>query len=135
MMSLVKKLKCISRLNIHHYRNRRYKSYITSLKAVIVGKSLISARLDIDIILHFVFMVKYSKFTDNIGSGNFTDTFYRNTDKFKKGGRPRGAGGAGFTLPHTSHAWQALAYILFLYQLSKKHANLTVSTKPFFCIC
>ena len=102
MMSLVKKLKCISRLNIHHYRNRRYKSYITSLKAVIVGKSLISARLDIDIILHFVFMVKYSKFTDNIGSGNFTDTFCQNTDKLKRSG-------GGVTPPppsthtHTSH--------------------------------
>ena len=30
------------------------------------------------------FMVKYSKFTDNIGSGNFTNTFYQNTEKFKK---------------------------------------------------
>ena len=54
MILSVKNLKCILRLNIHHYPNRRYKSYITSLKAVIVGKSLISARLDIDIILHFV---------------------------------------------------------------------------------
>ena len=53
MISLVKNLKCISRLNIHYYPNRRYKSYITSLKAVIAGKSLISAGLDIDRILHF----------------------------------------------------------------------------------
>ena len=29
-------------------------------------------------------MIKYSKFTDNIGSGNFTDTFRQNTDKFQK---------------------------------------------------
>ena len=28
-------------------------------------------------------MIKYSKFTDNIGSGNFTDTII---DKFKKSG-------------------------------------------------
>ena len=31
-------------------------------------------------------MIKYSKFTDNIGSGNFTDTFCQNTDKFRKSG-------------------------------------------------
>ena len=83
---MVKNLKCISRLNIHYYPNRRYKSYITSLKAVIAGKSLISAELDIDRILHFVFLIKYSKFTDNIGSGNFTDTLCQNTDRFQKSG-------------------------------------------------
>ena len=75
---------CISRLNIHYYHNRRYKSYITSLKAVIAGKSLIFAGLDIDRILHFVFMIKYSKFTDNIGSGNFTDTFCKIPTNLKK---------------------------------------------------
>ena len=101
MISLVKNLKYISRVNIHYYPNRRYKSYITSLKAVIVGKSLFSVGIDVDRISFF--MIKYSKFTDNIGSGNFTDTFCQNTDKFKKGGRPRGVGG-GFTLPHTSPA-------------------------------
>ena len=40
-------------------------------------------------------MIKYSKFTDNIGSGNFTDTFCQNTDKFQKSGRvlhPHSAG-------------------------------------------
>ena len=41
-------------LNIHYYPNRQYKSYITSLKAVNTSKSLISAGLDIDRILHFV---------------------------------------------------------------------------------
>ena len=46
---------CNLRLNIHY---RWYKSYITSLKAVITGKSLISARLDIDRILHCVFYNK-----------------------------------------------------------------------------
>ena len=56
MILLVKNLKCISRLNIHYYPNRQYKSYITSLKAVIVGKSLRSVGLDIDRILHFVFL-------------------------------------------------------------------------------
>ena len=55
MISLVKYLKCISRLNIHCYPNRRDKSHITSLKAVIVGKSLISAGLDIERIQHFVY--------------------------------------------------------------------------------
>ena len=50
----LKCLKCISRLNIHYYPNRRYKSHITSLKAIIVGKSLFSAGLDVDGILHFV---------------------------------------------------------------------------------
>ena len=58
LMSVVKNLKCISRLNIHYYPSSRYKSYITSLKAVITGKSLISAGLDIDRILHFVFYDK-----------------------------------------------------------------------------
>ena len=58
MISLVKNLKCISRQNIHYYRNRRYKSYITSLKDVIVSKGLVSAALDIDRILHFVFYDK-----------------------------------------------------------------------------
>ena len=37
---------------MHYYPNRRYKSYITSLKAVIICKSLISAALDIDRILN-----------------------------------------------------------------------------------
>ena len=82
MILLVQNLKCISRLDIHYYHNRRYKSHITSSKAVIVGKSLISAELDIDRILHFFFMVKYFKFTDNIRSGNFSDTFCQNNDKF-----------------------------------------------------
>ena len=59
MISLVQNLKCISRLDIHYYHNRRHKSHIISLKAVIVGKSLISAGLDIDRILYFVFMVKH----------------------------------------------------------------------------
>ena len=58
MISLVKNLKCISRQNIHYYRNRQYKSYITSLKDVIVSKSLVSAALDIDRILHFFFYDK-----------------------------------------------------------------------------
>ena len=55
---MVKNLKCISRLNIYYYPNRRYKSYITSLKAVIAGKSLIYTGLDIDRILHFIFYDK-----------------------------------------------------------------------------
>ena len=58
MISLVKNLKCISRQNIHYYPDHWYKSYITSLKAVIIGKSLISAALDIYRILYFVFYDK-----------------------------------------------------------------------------
>ena len=92
MLSLVKNLECISWLNIHYYPNRRYKSYITSLKAVIVDKSLISTGLDIDRILHFVFYGKHSKFTD-IESGSFTDTFCQNTDKFHS----KKVGGGGVT--------------------------------------
>ena len=58
MIVLVKNLKCISPLNIHYYPNRRYKSYVNSLRAVIVGKSLISAELNIHRILHFNFFDK-----------------------------------------------------------------------------
>ena len=58
MILLVKNLKFISLQNIHYYPNHWYKSYITSLKAVIIGKSLISAALDIYRILHFVFYDK-----------------------------------------------------------------------------
>ena len=57
MTSLVKNLIFISRLHIHYYPNRRYKSYTTSLKAGIVGQSLISG-LVIDRILYFVFYDK-----------------------------------------------------------------------------
>ena len=45
---------------------------------------MISTGLDIDRILHFDFMIKFSKFTDNIGSGNITDTFCQNIDRLKK---------------------------------------------------
>ena len=61
MISLVKNLKCISRLNIHYYPNLRDKSYITFLKATFVGKSLISAGPGIDRILHFIFCDKIPK--------------------------------------------------------------------------
>ena len=57
MISLVKNLIYFTD-NIHYYHNRRYKSHITSLKAVIAGKSLISAGFDIDRILHFIFYDK-----------------------------------------------------------------------------
>ena len=84
MISLVKNLMYFT---IYYYNNRRCKFYITFLKAVIASKSLISAGLDIDRILHFVFMIKYSKFPDNIGPGNVTDTFCQNNDKFQKSSR------------------------------------------------
>ena len=106
MISLVQNLKCISRLDIHYYHNRPYKSHIISLKAVIVVKSLISAGLDIDRLLHFVFMVKHFKFTDNVRSGNFSDTFCQNTDKFQKMG-----GGRCYTPTPARHALAARSWI------------------------
>ena len=39
----------------YNYHNRRYKFYNTSLKDVIATKCLISARLDIERVLHFFF--------------------------------------------------------------------------------
>ena len=112
---MVKNLKLISRLNIHYYSNPWYKSYITSLKAIITGESLISVGLDINRILHFVFLIKYSKFTNNIGSGNFTDIFCQNTDKFQKTVCVVcvcvcGRGGGGYTPPppippHSTCPW------------------------------
>ena len=42
------------------------------------------------------FMIKYSKFTDNIGSGNFTDIFCQNINKFPKRG-----GAWVLNIPHT----------------------------------
>ena len=94
MISLVKNRQCISRLNIYYYPNHWRKSYITSLKAIIVGKSLVSAGMDIDRNID-----RYSKFTDNIGSGNLTDTFYQNSNKILKTGE--GLRGVGCYTPHT----------------------------------
>ena len=86
MISLVQNLKCISRLDIHYYHNRRHKSHIISLKAVIVGKSLISAGLDIDRILYFVFMVKHLPTT--LGQETLATHFVKIPINFKKwGGR------------------------------------------------
>ena len=74
MISLVKNLKCISRLNIHYYPNLRDKSYITFLKATFVGKSLISAGPGIDRILHFIFCDKIPK----IYTQHWARKFHRN---------------------------------------------------------
>ena len=41
-------------------------------------------------------MIEYSKFTDNIGSGNFTDTFCQNNEFLKIWG---GGGGLGKVTP------------------------------------
>ena len=62
MISLLKNVKCTSRLNIHYYLNSRYKSYITPLKAVTVGKNFISPGLNIDGILYFIFYDKILQF-------------------------------------------------------------------------
>ena len=51
----------IKKLNIRFYHNRWYKYYITSLKAVLNGESLISAGLDIDRFLPFDFCVQKLK--------------------------------------------------------------------------
>ena len=45
-------------------------------------------------------MIEYSKFTDNIGSGNFTDTICQNNDKFEKSG---GRGEEGEVTPPPLH--------------------------------
>ena len=69
-----------------YIHNRRYKSYITFLKAVIAGKCLISAGLDIDRILHFDFYDKILEISRQHWVRNFSDTFYQNINKFKKSG-------------------------------------------------
>ena len=49
-------------------------------------------------------MIKYFKFIDNIGPGNFTDTFCQNTNKFQKsGGKEGGRGGGGGVIPCLRH--------------------------------
>ena len=73
MISFVKNL---------NYPNQRYKSYITSLKAVMVGKSLIYTGLDIDRILRFVFYDKILQIYRQHLVKKFTDIFCQNTDKF-----------------------------------------------------
>ena len=52
-------------------------------------------------------MIKYSKFIDNIVSGNFTDTFCQNTDKFQKKGERWRFVTPSYTHTHTP-AWHAL---------------------------
>ena len=47
-------------------------------------------------------MIKYSKFTDNIGSGNFNVAFSQNTDKFQKSGGGWVGGGGTHTHKHTA---------------------------------
>ena len=76
MITLVKNLNCMSRLNIHYYPNRWYKSYI------ILGKSLISVELDIDRILHFVFYARILQIYRQHLVRKFTDIFCQNTNKF-----------------------------------------------------
>ena len=74
-------------LNVHYYPNLQYKSYITSLKAVNTSKNLISAGLDIDRILHFVFydkilrhiLSKYRQISKNKGAGGVTPPSHTHT--------------------------------------------------------
>ena len=136
-----------SRLNIHYYPNRRHKSYVTSLKAAIVGKSLISAELDIIEFWISFFMIKYSKFTYTIGTGNFTDPSCQNTDKFQN----RAGGGelhSPYASPHipARHALVNMAarkmqrnYMLNLNHKSKynyfNYLDIMKGTKSFWKVC
>ena len=90
-------MKCISRLNIYYYPNRRYKSYTTSLKDVIAGKSLISAGLDIDRILRFVF---YDKILQ-IYRQHWVRKLYRHILSKYRQILKKWEGGGGVLLPHT----------------------------------
>ena len=110
---MVKNLKCISRLNIYYYPNLRYKSCITSLKAVIAGKSLISARLDIDRILHFVF---YGKILQ-IYRQHWVRKFYRHILSKYRQIPKKWVGGGVVTLPHIhTPAWHTLFIIFIKFQ-------------------
>ena len=112
MISLVRNLKCISQQNIHHYLNRRYKFYITSLKAVIASKSLISVALDIDRILHFV---SHNKILQ-IYRQHWIRKFYRHIlSKYRQISKKCVCvcvcvGGGGLCYTTHSPDWQALAY-------------------------
>ena len=92
-------------------------------------------------------MIKYSKFTENIGTGNFTDPSCQNTDKFQNR-----AGGEGVALPtsppHTParHALVDMAahkmernYMLNLNHKSKynyfNYLDIMKGTKSFWKIC
>ena len=131
MISLVKNLICISRLNIHYYPNRRYKSYITSLKALIVGKSLISAGLDIDWILHYVFYDKILQIYRQHWSRNFIDIFCQKTDKKVCVCVCVLWGGVGYTPPHTdththTHIHTHLARYTLVYQILPKSKSFVI---------
>ena len=96
MISLFKNAKYISQLNIHYYPNRRYKPYVIFLRAVIVGKTLISAGLDIDRILHFIF---YDKILQ-ISGQHWVRRFYRRhtLSKYRQISKKWGDGGGCYNL-------------------------------------
>ena len=102
MMLLVKNLMCftaqyISRLNIHYYHNRRYKSYIISLKAPSPVKVwFLRDWVLIEFCILF-FMIKYSKFTSNIGQEILSTHFVKIPTIFKK------VGGGCYNLPVSSN--------------------------------
>ena len=71
-------------------------------------------------------MIKYSKFTDNTGSGNLTDTFSQITSKFKNSGGGGGGGGAGATTPTHTPARHALDNAHFILSAVKpRHEETT----------
>ena len=134
MIQLVKNLKCISWLNIHYYPTRRYKSYITTLKAVIVGKSLISAGLDIDRIMHFVF---YDKILQIYQQHQVRKVYRDILSKYRQilencGGR---GGGGCYTLHTTrlTRPWSQLPLLERQWFLSDKIISLVTSLQ-YLCI-
>ena len=81
-------------LNIR-YHNRRYKSYIISLKAIIADKSFISAELDIGRILNFIFLWwNTPSLPTTFGLEILATYFVKVLTNFKKVGR-------GCYTPHT----------------------------------
>ena len=69
---------------------------IKGLKAIITFNSLISGGLDNDRIVYFIsfFVEKYSKFIDNIRSGNFINTFCQKYQQIPKKSPPHPLCGA-----------------------------------------
>ena len=127
MISLVKNLKCISRLNIHYYPNRRYKSYITSLKAVIAGKSLISAGLDIDRILHFVFCDKILQ----IYRQHWVRKFYRHIlSKYRQFSKKQGGWGYTLLIPLLDTPFRGCALIVVYCNIIRTFCDTNRSSLP-----
>ena len=117
---------------------------IKGLKAVITVNSLISGGLDNDRIVYFIFFVeKYSKFIDNIRSGNFIDTFCQKYRQIPKKSPPNPLCGAPlhwlyftqcltsfFSIDHLSCIY---AWFLILFHLTQ--VRFSQSTHLVMCCC